>query len=303
MLSIIIPVYNENENVVSISKVIDKMLSDKGLDYEIIFVDDGSTDSSWQIISSISEQDGKIKGLSFSRNFGKESAIYAGLKESVGDCAVVLDCDLQHPPEYILEMYELWESGYEIVEGIKKSRGCEGVLHRVLTKCFYACISGACGKRMDNTSDYKLLDRKAINAILDIQEQASFFRALTMWIGFKTTRIYYDVRERTNGKSKWSKLKLIRYAVSNITSFTSIPLHVITFLGVTTVVLGTVLSIITIYRYLIHESVEGFSTVIIMQCYSSGVIMVGIGIVGYYLSRIFDEIRKRPRYIISKKTY
>lgn len=303
MLSVIIPVFNENRNVEIASRVISEILENEKIDYEILFVDDGSLDSSWECIQNVASENEKIKGISFSKNFGKEAAIFAGLGQATGECAAVIDCDLQHPPEKIVEMYRLWEQGYEVVEGIKKDRGREIYTHKIASKLFYSLMSQACGRNMENTSDYKLLDRKVIDALLEIKERESFFRALSSWVGFKTVNIYYEVQDRSVGETKWSTKKLVKYAITNITSFTTIPLQIITFLGGITVLIGIVLSILTIWRYLNHDSLGGFSTVIIMQCYSQGVIMIGLGIVGYYLARIFDEVRNRPKYIIAKKTW
>lgn len=156
----------------------------------------------------------------------------AGLTESSGDCCVVIDCDLQHPPEKIVEMYRLWEQGFEVVEGKKSSRGTEGKLHALAAKAFYSVISAAAGFDMANASDFKLLDRKAVNTLINMKEKNPFFRAFSSWIGFKTASIEFDVREREAGESKWSTLSLIRYAIRNISSFSTVPMQIVTALGV-----------------------------------------------------------------------
>jgi len=301
MLSVIIPAYNETETISRTTEVILDILHNADIDHELIYVDDGSTDSTWEQIDVMSKQHSGVRGISFSRNFGKESAIYAGLVECLGDCAVVIDCDLQHPPEKIVDMYRLWEDGYEIVEGIKSDRGREGILHRAAAGAFYRIISNATGQDMSGASDYKLLDRKAVNALINMKEKNSFFRALSSWVGFKSTQIEYDVRSRTQGESKWSTGSLVRYALTNITSFTNIPLQIVTFLGAAMFVLGAFLSIQALYKWIAGIALGGFTTVIILQCFSSSIIMISLGIVGYYLSRIYDEIKGRPKYIVSER--
>ena len=220
MLSVIIPAYNEEQMIHKTAKTISGILEDENIDYEIVFVNDGSKDNTWKKICEAGKENPKVRGICFSRNFGKESAMFAGLAEAKGDCVVVIDCDLQHPPEKIVEMYHLWEQGYEIIEGVKASRGKESGMHAFAAKCFYSLISNATNIDMSHASDFKLLDRKAVNVLLNMPEKNAFFRALSSWVGFKSTQIEYDVQEREAGESKWSTKSLIKYAITNITSFT-----------------------------------------------------------------------------------
>ncbi len=302
MLSIILPAYNEGEMIYKSSEVISKLLEDNKIEYEILYVDDGSKDETWTKIMEMSKKNDNIRGISFSRNFGKESAMFAGLSESKGDCVVVMDCDLQHPPEKIIEMYRLWEDGYEVIEGVKSSRGREGIFHSIAAKSFYSLISSASGFDMSKASDFKLLDRKAVNVILNIREKNAFFRALSSWVGFKTTSVEYDVREREAGESKWSTKSLIKYALTNITSFTTAPLQVVTILGVIMFILSIVLTGIALYQKITGYASVGFTTVIILQCFIGSIIMVSLGIIGYYIAKIYDEVKGRPKYIISEYT-
>ena len=185
MLSVIIPSYNEEKAIRKTAETITAILHDNKIEYEIIFVNDGSSDNTWLIIEELSACNANIKGICFSRNFGKESAIFAGLAECIGDACVVIDCDLQQPPEKIPEMYKLWQDGYEIIEGIKSYRGEENITHTFGAKHFYKIMSKETGTDMSNSSDYKLLDRKVINALLNMPEKNTFFRALSSWVGFK----------------------------------------------------------------------------------------------------------------------
>ncbi len=303
MLSIIIPSYNEEPMIEKAASVLTKILSDAGICHELIFVDDGSKDNTWNKILEASTPDGKIRGICFSKNFGKESAILAGLAEAKGDCAVVIDCDLQHPPEKIPDMYKLWEEGYEIVEGVKSNRGKESAIHSLSARVFYKLIGKAAGVQMENASDFKLLDRKAINALLNMREKYAFFRALSSWIGFKTTTVEFDVREREAGVSKWSTLSLFKYAISNITSFSTFPIQIITFLGIITFIISLVLGCIALVQKFTGIALEGFTTVILIMLFTSSIIMISLGIIGYYIARIYEEIKGRPRYIVSDKTY
>lgn len=302
MLSVIIPAYNEEKMIARAAEAITGILDEQGISREIIFVNDGSGDATWECICREHDRDPGIRGISFSRNFGKEAAVFAGLAECKGDCAVVIDCDLQHPPEKIPEMYALWEQGYEIVEGVKADRGKESPAHRFAARCFYLLISNATRIDMSNASDFKLLDRKVVNALLNMTERDAFFRAMSSWVGFKSTQISYNVREREAGESAWSVRSLIVYAISNITSYTSLPLQFVTMLGIVMLVLGIGISIQSLYKWYTGSALEGFTTVIILQCFSSSFIMISLGIIGYYISKIYEGIQGRPRYIISERT-
>ena len=304
MLSVIIPAYNEEEMIKKTSGTISGILDEENIDFELLFINDGSSDSTWKAITEEAARNKRVKGVCFSRNFGKESAVFAGIAEATGDCCVVLDCDLQHPPEKIVEMYRLWEQGYEIVEGVKTSRGKESAMHSFAAKSFYNIMSDAVGFDMSRASDYKLLDRKAMNVLLNMNEKNAFFRALSSWIGFKSTEVTYDVREREAGESKWSTRSLIKYAINNITSFTSAPLHLITISGWIVAILGLGFSVEALYRhFFIGNDQPGFTTVIILICFTAAMIMIGQGIIGIYISKIYDEVKGRPRYIIDKTTY
>lgn len=298
MLSVILPSYNEEKNIKLAYETLTSLLKENNIIYEIIFVNDGSKDNTWKEIRNIST-DEHIKGVCFSRNFGKESAIYAGLYLAKGDAAVVMDCDMQHPPDTIIKMYELWKQGYDVVEGIKLDRGSESGIHKFAANAFYKLISKATGIDMSNTSDFKLLDRKVIDALLSLPERNSFFRALSSWVGFKATSVGFEVQERANGTSKWSTKALIKYALSNISSFTSLPLYIVTFSGMVVFIFGLLLGLQTLIRYLMGNSVEGFTTVILLLLIIGSIIMLSLGIIGYYISKIYDEVKKRPKYIIS----
>lgn len=280
---------------------IGRILSGANITYEVIFVNDGSKDGTWREIERVAGSDPCVKGVLFSRNFGKEAAMLAGLAEAAGDCCAVMDCDLQHPPETLVEMYRLWEQGYEIVEGVKRSRGRETMLHRASAGLFYKIISKAVRIDMSRASDFKLLDRRAAEALLAMPERNTFFRALSSWIGFRTASVEFDVQERTEGESKWSTWSLITYAVKNIVSFSTAPMQCVTVAGVFVLFLGVIMGIQTLIHYFTGHAVEGFTTVILLILLIGSIIMISLGIIGYYIAKIYEEVKGRPRYLISKR--
>ncbi|MGN0610639.1 MAG: glycosyltransferase family 2 protein [Ruminiclostridium sp.] len=300
MISVVIPAYNEQENIPVAAERLGGILAPLS-EYELIFVDDGSKDDTWPLIKQLSETDEHIRGLHFSRNFGKEGAIFAGLKAADGDCVAVIDCDLQHPPELLEKMYSAWKGGAEVVEAVKSSRGHEGIIYKLFAKTFYRMMKNSSDIDLDGASDYKLMDRKVVDALNEMPERLTFFRALSSWVGFTTEKIKFDVEPRNAGKTKWSFRKLFRYALSSITSFTNVPMHIITVTGVLFFIFAVILGIQTIVNFCMGTAADGFSTVILLLLIIGSILMLGIGIVGYYMSKIYEEIKQRPRYIISEE--
>ena len=302
LLSVILPSYNEEGNIANTAKVLSETLTNAEIEYELIFVSDGSTDGTYEAITEESKKNSKVKGLEFSRNFGKEASIFAGLSVACGDACIVMDCDLQHPADIVPKMYKLWEEGYEIVEGVKSSRGKEGIFHKAFAGIFYGIMSKLIKMDMKNSSDFKLIDRKVVNVLLELKEHNTFFRALTFWAGFKTTTISYDVAERQYGTSKWSFRSLFRYAIFNATSFSTLPLQLITHMGILCIIFSIILGVQTLVRYFMGHAMEGFTTVILLILIVGGFIMLSLGIVGHYLARIYEEVKGRPKFIIKQTT-
>ena len=300
MISVVLPSYNEEKMIPIATERLGTVLGGAGIDYELLFVDDGSRDSTWREIQRCSAADPHVVGVHFSRNFGKEAAMFAGLEQAKGDCVVVMDCDLQHPPEKIVDMYRLWEEGYEVVEGIKEDRGNESGFHKFAANSFYSLISRATGMDMGSSSDFKLLDRKVVDTLNALPERNVFFRALSFWVGYKKTEVLYRVQERTEGVSKWSTKSLIKYAITNIASFSSAPLHMVTVMGVVTLIVAVVFGLISLWQKIAGTAQPGFTTVILLLLIIGSFLMISLGIIGYYLARIYDEIKGRPRYIISR---
>lgn len=302
LLSIVLPSYNEEQNIANTANVLAQFLEKEKIDYELVFVSDGSKDRTYEEILKAAEKNPRIKGARFSRNFGKEACIFAGLKLTTGDAVIVMDCDLQHPPQVIPQMWKLWEEGYEVVEGVKSSRGKESLAYKMSAGIFYKIMSRLIKMDMNASSDYKLLDRKVVDVLLQLPEKNTFFRALTFWAGFKTTTVEYEVQERMYGTSKWSVISLMKYAITNATSFSTLPLQLVTIMGMVSILFSVILAIQTLIRYLMGNSVEGFTTVILLILIIGGFIMLSLGIIGHYIARIYEEVKGRPKYIISDVT-
>ena len=299
-LSVVLPAYNEEQMLAKTCRTLKKILDLAEINYELVIVDDGSTDQTWKIIEDTAEKDRNVTGVHFSRNFGKEAAIVAGLAQASGNAVAVMDCDLQHPPEVLVKMYRLWEQGYEVVEGIKKSRGTETVFHRKSAGFFYRIMSRATGFNMENASDFKLLDRKAVESVLSMPERSMFFRATSSWVGFKSTSVLFEVQEREAGESKWSTGSLIRYAFRNIVAFTTLPLQFVTIGAGGCFICSLLLLIYSLVRYFTGHAVEGYTTLLIVMLFIGSAVMMSLGIIGYYIARIYEEVKRRPRYIVSR---
>jgi dolichol-phosphate mannosyltransferase len=300
-LSIVIPVYQEGSHIRNSIGVIEKVLITNQIPYEFILVDDGSKDNTWAEIKCLAEENIHVTSIRLSRNFGKESALCAGLDYATGEMILVMDSDLQHPPSLIPEMVRIWrEEGYDVIEGIKNSRGKENPIYRICAKFFYYIIYKTADINLGKASDFKLLDRNVIEAWKEMPERAIFFRGMSAWLGYDRKQIGFDVAERVNGKTKWSFFRLIRLATNAITSYTSMPLHCITILGIIMFFITVLLGVQTLYMKFSGRAMTGFTTVIILQLLIGSSIMISLGMIGIYLTKIYKEVKARPRYLISK---
>lgn len=302
LLSIVLPAYNEEQNIANTARVLSGILTENEIPYELIFISDGSKDNTYREIQKAAEENPHIKGAEFSRNFGKEAGIFAGLELATGDAVIVMDCDLQHPPQVIPQMWQLWLNGAEVVEGIKSGRGKESLGHKLSAGLFYRIMSALIRMDMNASSDFKLLDRKVVDVLISLPERNTFFRALSFWAGFQKETVIYEVQERQFGTSKWSFWSLMKYAVANATSFSTLPLQLVTFMGGLSIFFSVILAVQTFVRYLLGASVEGFTTVILLILIIGGFIMLSLGIIGHYIARIYEEVKARPKFIISKVT-
>ncbi|MDD5900336.1 MAG: glycosyltransferase family 2 protein [Lachnospiraceae bacterium] len=299
-ISIVVPVYNEGAHIRNSMAYVGKICEDASISYELVLIDDGSSDTSWEVISGMAKEDERIVAVRLSRNFGKEPALCAGLDIASGDAVIVMDADLQHPPERIPEMVRLWQEGAEVVEGVKSSRGKEKWTYRVCAKLFYGMINKATGIEFNNASDFKLLDRKVVEAMKHMPEKMTFFRGMSAWVGFERRTFEFEVAERVDGASKWSLKRLITLAVTAVTSYTSAPLHCITVLGFVMFLGAILLGIQTLYMKIAGYAQDGFTTVILLLLLIGSMIMISLGIIGLYLMKIYHEIKGRPRYLTSR---
>lgn len=299
-LSVVLPAYNEELMVGKTCRVLAQVLTEAQIPYELVVVNDGSSDRTWEEIQKAGERDANVTGVLFSRNFGKEAAIFAGLAQAGGDVVAVMDCDLQHPPQTLIEMYRLWQDGYEVIEGVKSDRGKEGFLHKECAGFFYDIMSKATKVNMKDASDFKMLDRKAVDSILSMPERNMFFRATSTWVGYKTTSVEFEVQEREAGVSKWSPWTLVKYAFTNIVAFTTFPLQFVTITGVVCFICSLVLMIYSLIQYFAGSAVEGYTTLLMVLLLVGSAMMISLGIIGYYIAKIYEEVKRRPRYIISK---
>lgn len=298
-ISIVVPCYNEEETITKFHDAIHKLWEDMdNYELELLFIDDGSSDKTLELIRSLAQTDTSVRYSSFSRNFGKEAAIFCGLKQATGDSVVVIDADLQHPVSTIVDMISKWEEGYDVIEGIKSNRGKESVSHGLMAKLFYKLIGKMVGFDMNNSSDFKLIDRRVVDALNHLEEKVTFFRALTFWVGFKSTYVEYDVHERAGGSTKWNSRSLMKYAIYNLTSFSYAPLYCILWVGAIVIFIGFLLGIDAIISYIQGQAVGGYPSIVILIILSVGAIMTSLGIIAVYIARMFEEIKGRPRYIV-----
>lgn len=302
LLSIVLPAYNEEQNIANTVQVLSGLLDENAIDYELVFISDGSRDGTFPEILKAAAANPRIKGAQFSRNFGKEAGIFAGLELAAGDAVIVMDCDLQHPPQVIPQMWKLWQDGAEVVEGIKSRRGRESLGYKLSAGLFYRIMSRMIRMDMNSSSDFKLLDRKVVDVLLGLPERNTFFRALSFWVGFRTEKVSYEVQERQFGKSKWSFWSLMKYAITNATSFSTLPLQLVTVMGGVSIFFSVVLAVQTLVKFLMGTAVEGFTTVILLILIIGGFLMLSLGIIGHYIARIYEEVKGRPKYIISQVT-
>jgi dolichol-phosphate mannosyltransferase len=301
MLTVVIPVYNEEKQIDKTISVITGTLQQISDQYQLVMVDDGSGDQTWQVLKSLSDNVPGLEAIRFSRNFGKEAAIMAGLSRARGDACIVMDADLQHPPELIPEMVRLWEKGFDVVEAVKEDRGKESSFSRLGASLFYKIMYRLSGFNLENASDFKLLDKKVVQALLQMPEKETFFRGLSAWVGYSRAEVYFKVPERETGKSRWSALKLIRLAFGAFTSFSSLPLQFVTFIGILFLIGSVVLGIQTLVMKLRGLAIGGFTTVILLLLIIGSCLMISLGMIGMYIARIYNEVKARPRYIVSEE--
>lgn len=303
-LSIVIPVFQEGEHLARVIAAVHRHASTTGERFELIVVDDGSSDETWTVIGEQVAVHPELRALRLSRNFGKEAAVCAGLDAARGMAVAVMDGDLQHPPELLPQMLAMWKSGRaDLVEAIKDNRGNESALHRLGSRVFYSILSVLAGQDLRNASDFKLMDRRVVEAWQRMGEHGLFFRGMVAWLGFERRQIHFSVPDRVGGSSAWTFVKLLKLATNAVTAFSSSPLQIVTFLGVAFFVFAGMLGAQTLYNWYAGDAVSGFTTVILLVLMVGAVQMVCIGILGAYVARIYEEVKGRPRYVVKERTH
>ncbi len=305
-ISLLIPAYNEEEVLLLLYHRLIKLVdSFPNYDWEILFINDGSIDNTISILRDLSQQDDSVKYIDFSRNFGKEIAMMAGFDYVSGDAVIILDADLQHPPEVIPEMLKYWEEGYDDVAAKRKSVDGETYLKKATSRLFYRILSKLARLPIQqDTGDFRLLDRKCIESIKQLRETQRYTKGFYGWIGFNKKIILFDQSPRLAGKTKWNYFQLINLAIEGITSFTVTPLRISTLLGLIISFFSFFYgSIIIIKSYFYGDPVRGYPTLIVAILFLGGIQLLSIGILGEYIGRIFNESKNRPPYLIKEKSF
>lgn len=303
LVSIVIPLFQEASALPPFLAAVRHLLEQAAVSYELVLVDDGSSDNTWPVITEESEGSPTVRGFRLSRNFGKEAALCAGLEKARGAAVIVMDGDGQHPASLLPEMIRLWQvTGADIVQAVKRSRGRESFSNKVGALLFYNILEKFSGFDLRGASDFKLMSRKAVDAWLRLGERNVFFRGMTAWMGFTTVQIPFEVAQRSTGQSTWSYLKRLKLAITGITAFSSLPLQLVTFAGGLFLVFSVILGAQTIYLKLTGRAVSGFTTVILLELIIGSFLMISLGIIGEYIARIYREVKGRPRYLVSETT-
>jgi polyisoprenyl-phosphate glycosyltransferase len=302
-VTVIVPLVNEQDGLGAFHSRLVPVLDTLGCNWDILFIDDGSTDNTLSKLKALHHHDPRIRAVSLSRNFGKERAVAAGLQYASGDAAILIDADLQHPPEVLPEFVERWREGYDIVYGQRLDRKANWASHHPLAHGFYALFRSMSGIPLRaGSSDFRLLSRKAIDAMNQLGERSRFNKGLYSWIGFKTIGVPYMPAERMHGKPKWTWRRLIEFAIDGITAFSTIPLRVWSYLGFVISVAALAYAIYFLVSTLVFGAdVPGFPSLIISIMFLSGVQLISLGVLGEYLGRVYEEVKERPLYLVAEE--
>lgn len=300
MISVVIPMLNEAMALDAVLREVGATMQSLGLDYELICVNDGSTDHTGTMLDAAAALDSRVIPVHLSRNFGKEAALAAGLDAAVGRAVILLDADLQHPVSMIPTLIERWQQGFDVVEAVKVRRGREPLTYRIAANSFYGLMGRNAGSRLQGSSDFKLLDRQVVDALAHLPERARFLRGLVAWVGFRVSQVPFSVQPRVAGDSKWRFHDLVRYAMRNVVAFSSTPLRMVAWAGTVTLLLDIALGLQTLWNWWRGDAVTGFTTVILVVLGLGGLILLSIGVVALYLAQMYDEQKSRPIYIVRK---
>lgn len=302
LLSVIIPVYNEGSNILSLFSRLKNVVSPLVPEYELIFVNDGSRDDSMEIIKKLSAEDHRVKYIDFSRNFGHQVAVSAGIDKAIGSAMVIIDADLQDPPELISQLYSKYREGNEVVYAKRRTRKGESIFKLFTAKLFYRILSRITSVSIPlDTGDFRIIDRKIAEVLKQMPEQEKFLRGQIAWAGFKQTFVEYDRNERNSGKSGYPLRKMLRFALDGITSFSNFPLKFATVAGFCVSAIAFILMLYALYsRFILKDYVQGWTSLMLSVLFIGGIQLICLGIIGEYISRMSNNIRKRPMYIVKE---
>jgi glycosyltransferase involved in cell wall biosynthesis len=299
VVSLVIPLFCESGSLPKLLDAVYDALVPLSLDFECILVDDGSNDGTWETIVAEIEQRPGLRAFRLSRNFGKEAALACGLSQSRGEVSIVMDADFEHPPALLPKFIELWRStGANVVEGIKEPSDHQLPARRLVNQVFFWLFRKSTGFELENHSDFKLIDRQVRETWLTFGEKALFFRGLVAWMGYTRVPLFFKVPTVSGRSSRWSTQQLVHLASGGITAFSSLPLHFVTISGVLFILFAIGLGLQTLYNWYTGIGVTGFSTVILLQLITGGLLMLSLGLIGVYISHIYVEVKGRPRFIV-----
>lgn len=303
MISIVTPVYNEEDDVVFFHEEITKVMKTTGMDYELIYVNDGSKDRTDELIRELAEKDSHVRAITFARNFGHQTAITCGMDFARGDAVITMDGDMQHPPELIPLLLEKWKDGYDIVQTIRTSTEDSGFIKKITSAGYYKVINSISETPVTpGGSDFRLMNRKSLDVFLRFREHARFIRGIVGGLGFKQTTIKFEAPARHAGVSKFSMHKMLHFAMDGILTNSTMPLRAAFYAGVVSGGIGILLILHVLYSYLIGNTVPGWATMTILIAFFGSANLVGLGIIGEYIGRIYEETKDRPLYWISGDT-
>lgn len=303
LLSIVVPCFNEEQNLEQLYKGLVNVLKNSSSNYEIIFADDGSKDHTFDVIKKLAASDNHVSGISLSRNFGHQVAIMAGMQQSKGDIVVMMDADLQHPPEVIPQLIAEYEKGFDIVNTKRLDTQGVGVMKKISSSLFYRLLNFLSNVRIEPSSaDFRLMTRKAVDAFLQLEEKDRFTRGLISWMGFKQSVVEYTAATRFAGDSKYTIKKMFRFGMDGITSFSTKPLRISFYMGLIIFFIGLAYSVYAIIQNVRGETVPGWTSILVSVLIIGGIQLLSIGIIGEYIARIFNETKARPLYFIKDKT-
>jgi glycosyltransferase involved in cell wall biosynthesis len=300
---VVVPGLNEERSIPALVERLQPVLEALGMAWEVIFVDDGSPDGTLAVARALNARDPRFKAVALSRNFGKEIAAAAGLSYARGDAAVLMDADLQHPPELIREFVQRWRQGADMVYGKRRDRDTDSLLHRISARLFYAAFGTLSGTELpDGAGDFRLLDRKAIDAMNRIGERVRFNKGLYAWMGFRTVGVPFSVPPRASGSSRWRVRRLLHFALDGLASFSTIPLRVWSYLGLLISLFAFCYAIVILVKTLIYGiDVPGFPSLIISVMFFAGVQLISLGVLGEYIGRMYEEVKGRPLFLVAEE--